>query len=233
MSRRIAAVAEEGDDTKSQLKAAAQSLFASYGVAAVTVQQIVSAAGQRNNAALHYHFGTKDDLIRQLLVEGAQDVDVRRRAMLAELEGAGGPQTVRQVMQALVLPVIALEGDPRRRGYIRLVANVQMTNRELLRSALADRWNEGYVRCLAHLRRIVTSVPAMLLEQRLSLLGMYSNAALSARDAALQLQPGEPHRLWGQPYTVDNMIDTLVAVIACEPSIESRTALGPEASGSR
>ena len=42
------------DDTKSQIKAAAQMLFARHGVDAVTVQQIVTAAGQRNNAALHY-----------------------------------------------------------------------------------------------------------------------------------------------------------------------------------
>ena len=221
MSSPVEAITKGGDDTKSQLKAAAQALFAKSGVDAVTVQQIVSAAGQRNNAALHYHFGTKDELIRQLLVEGAQDVDVRRRGMLSEMERRGGPDSVREVMEALVLPVIALGEDPRRRGYIRLVANVQMTNRELLRSALADRWNEGYVRCLAHLRRMITSVPPMLLEQRLSFLGIYSNAALSARDAALEQQSNEPHRLWGRSYTVDNMIDTLVAMLAGDPSTES------------
>ena len=74
-------------DTKAQLKAAAQLLFARYGVDAVTVQQIVSAAGQRNNAALHYHFGDKDELIRQLVVDGAKVLDQRRREMLKALGG--------------------------------------------------------------------------------------------------------------------------------------------------
>ena len=45
------------EETKNQIKAAAQMLFARRGVDGVTVQEIVTAAGQRNNAALHYHFG--------------------------------------------------------------------------------------------------------------------------------------------------------------------------------
>ena len=57
---------------RNQIKAAAQLLFARHGVDAVTVQQIVNAAGQRNNAALHYHFGDKEELIRQLVVDGAK-----------------------------------------------------------------------------------------------------------------------------------------------------------------
>src|SRR6267142_783604 len=42
------------EETKSQIKAAAQMLFARRGVDGVTVQEIVNAAGQRNNAARLY-----------------------------------------------------------------------------------------------------------------------------------------------------------------------------------
>lgn len=213
------------DDTKTQLKYAAQALFARHGIDAVTVQQIVQAAGQRNNAALHYHFGSKEELIRQLLVEGAEQIDGRRRDILAAIEGAGGPSSVREVLEAMFVPMIELERDARRRGYIRLVANVQMTNREVLRSALANRWNAGYVRCLAHLTRLAVDVPAKLLEQRLTLLGIYSNAVLSARDAALETEADTPHRLWGQDYTVHNIIDTIEAVVTCPPSEAALKAL--------
>src|SRR6202163_3766227 len=88
------------EDTKSQIKAAAQMLFARHGVDAVTVQQIVTAAGQRNNAALHYHFGSKEELIRQLVVDGAMVLDERRRGMLQEIEARGGPSTIREAMPA-------------------------------------------------------------------------------------------------------------------------------------
>src|ERR1700730_13323239 len=87
MSRRIPSVSRATPaDTKIQIKAAAQLLFARHGVDAVTIQQIVAAAGQRNNAALHYHFGSKEELIRQLVVDGAAVLDERRRGMLPEIE---------------------------------------------------------------------------------------------------------------------------------------------------
>lgn len=231
MSRRMAPTNADRDDTKAQLKRAAQALFARHGVDAVTVQQIVQAAGQRNNAALHYHFGTKEELIRQLLVEGAQQLDDRRQEMLAAIDQAGGPASVREVLKILVLPVIELERDARRRGYIRLVAGVQMTNRDMLRSALANRWNAGYVRCLADLTRLVSTVPAPLLEQRLTFFGIYSNAVLSARDAALEAQATTPHHVWSRPYTVDNFIDTLEALVTCPPSEVALTRLRSSGGG--
>src|ERR1700737_3587999 len=98
------------EDTKSQIKAAAQMLFARRGVDGVTVQEIVTAAGQRNNAALHYHFGSKEELIRQMVVGGAAVLDQRRREMLDEIEARGGPKSIREVMLVLMMPVIEL-GD--------------------------------------------------------------------------------------------------------------------------
>src|SRR6266403_5525587 len=86
------------EETKNQNKAAAQMLFAQRGVDGVTVQEIVNAAGQRNNAALHYHFGSKEELIRQMVVDGAAVLDRRRRDMLDEMKARGGPTTIRDVM---------------------------------------------------------------------------------------------------------------------------------------
>ena len=125
------------DDTKSQIKAAAQLLFARHGVDAVTVQQIVTAAGQRNNAALHYRSGSKEELIRQLVVDGASVLDERRQDMLRELEARGGPlKTVREVMLVLVKPVIELGDDERWRGYIRFTSSLQASDSKSLRAAL-------------------------------------------------------------------------------------------------
>src|SRR5262245_66152114 len=96
------------EDTKSQIKAAAQMLFARHGVDAVTVRQIVDAAGQRNNAALHYHFGSKEELIRQIVVDGAVVLEARRRDMLAALAARGGPMSIHGGLLVLGLPGIAL-----------------------------------------------------------------------------------------------------------------------------
>src|SRR3982074_1060147 len=117
MSTKLRAVALGApEETRNQIKAAAQMLFARHGVDAVTVQQIVAAAGQRNNAALHYHFGSKEELIRQMVVDGASVLDERRQGMLRELEARGGPSTIREIMLVLVMPVIELGEDERWHG---------------------------------------------------------------------------------------------------------------------
>ena len=89
-SRMRTAPRAASEETRNQIKAAAQMLFARHGIDAVTVQQIVDAAGQRNNAALYYHFRTKEELIRQIVVDGAAVLDARRHQMLDDLEKRGG-----------------------------------------------------------------------------------------------------------------------------------------------
>jgi len=215
------------EDTKSQIKAAAQMLFARHGVDAVTVQQIVTAAGQRNNAALHYHFGSKEELIRQLVVDGAAVLDERRRGMLQEIEARGGPSTIREVLLVLVMPVIELGDDERWRGYIRFTSSLQASDRKTLRAALNNRWNAGYVACLAHLKRMLP-LPPVLVEQRLSMLSIYANGILSAREAAQETRKSSSNRLWDQRFTTENILDTLEATLTCPPSAPTLRVLQTE-----
>lgn len=205
------------EETRNQIKAAAQMLFARSGIDAVTVQQIVDASGQRNNAALHYHFRTKEELIRQMVVDGAAVLDARRREMLDAIDGRGGPASIREVMLVLIMPVIELGADERWRGYIRFTSQLQATNPKALRDALNNRWNAGYVECFNHLKRMLP-LPAAIVEQRLSMMAIYANAVLSAHEAALESRNSKSSRLWGQPFTIENMLDMLEATLTCPPS---------------
>ena len=218
MSSRIkTAPRAASEQTRDQIKMAAQMLFARHGVDAVTVQQIVDAAGQRNNAALYYHFRTKEELIRQMVVDGAAVLDARRREMLDEMAKRGGPASIREVMLVLFIPVIELGEDERWRGYIRFTSHLQASDPRALRDALNNRWNAGYVECVNYLKRMLPG-PAAIVEQRLSMLAIYSNAVLSAHEAALETRNTRSSRLWSQPFTIENILDMLEAAITCPPS---------------
>jgi AcrR family transcriptional regulator len=217
MSSRRTGARAASEETRNQIKAAAQMLFARHGVDAVTVQEIVDAAGQRNNAALHYHFGSKEELIRQIVVDGAAVLDKRRREMLDAIEARGGPKSIREVMLVLMLPVIELAGDERWRGYIRFTSNLQASNPKALRAALNNQWNSGYIACFNHLKQMLPLPPAII-EQRLSMFAIYANSILSAHEAALESRNTRTSRLWGRPFTIENMIDTLEAAVTCAPS---------------
>ncbi|MDR7277785.1 TetR/AcrR family transcriptional regulator [Catenuloplanes atrovinosus] len=68
--------------TRETILAAAERLFAERGVEGVSNRQVSEAAGQGNNAAVGYHFGTKTDLIRALVRDRQSGVDIIRRRML-------------------------------------------------------------------------------------------------------------------------------------------------------
>ncbi|MFI6231187.1 TetR/AcrR family transcriptional regulator [Micromonospora echinospora] len=53
--------------TRQRILVTAERLFAEHGVFSVSNRQISEAAGQGNNTAVGYHFGTKEDLIRALV----------------------------------------------------------------------------------------------------------------------------------------------------------------------
>jgi hypothetical protein len=59
---------------------------------------------------------------------------------------------------------------------------------------------------------------AAIIEQRLSMFAIYANSILSAHEAALESRNSKNSRLWGQPFTIENMLDMLEAAITRPPS---------------
>ena len=84
---------------------AAERLFAERGIDAVSLRTINTEAGY-SVAALHYHFGTRDGLVKALL-QRAQPAMFRQRAtMVSALESQDPPQ-VEAIVGALVYPLTA------------------------------------------------------------------------------------------------------------------------------
>lgn len=80
----------------------AERLYATHGLAEVSLRQIGQAAGQRNKSAVQYHFSGRDDLIKAILAEHAEAIE-RHRLALAARRGEPGP---RDRVGHIVLPRI-------------------------------------------------------------------------------------------------------------------------------
>jgi AcrR family transcriptional regulator len=74
--------------TRELILSTAERLFAERGVHEVSNRQISEAAGQGNNTAVGYHFGTKADLIRAIVRKHAEPIEARRKGLVAEVEGS-------------------------------------------------------------------------------------------------------------------------------------------------
>ena len=193
------------------LKAAAVRLFAEHGVDAVSVRDITQAAGQRNHAAIGYHFGSKEELVRAVIVHGARLIDDLRNRMIDEMEAQGGPFSVDEVIECMLrssLPAAA----PWNECYNRLVVLLQLSNRALFTEALEDRWNSGYQRSLGHIRRLMPDMAPMILNQRLVFLEASIGGILASRESAIA-DRSRAHPTWTDDLTIRHAASSLAAMM--------------------
>ena len=83
MTTARAARSERASTTQEAILTAAERLFAEHGVFAVSNRQVSEAAGQGNNAAVGYHFGTKTDLVRAIEQKHRVPIERLREHMVA------------------------------------------------------------------------------------------------------------------------------------------------------
>ncbi len=220
-----------GDPTREKLKTEALRLFSERGINGVSVRDIVAAAGLRNSSSIHYYFGTKEALVKELVVDIARQTDIRRNRLLDELEAAGGPESVAQVVRVLIETSIDWLEDESippgmARGYMRFVMMLQLNHLRIFNEAVAveNRWNSGYLRCLEHLRRLLAEIPPEILNQRFIFMSFAVGTALSARERALE-SPETSSRLWGSSYALENLIDTVCGMLQQPPSADTLNEL--------
>lgn len=121
-------MAPNPEATQQQLIAAAEMLFATRGIDAVSLREITVAAGVRNSTALQYHFGDREGLLRAVLRKHYPDVELRRHALLDEYEAAAGPGELRPLVAAFVRPAASkLTDADGGREFLRIMA--QLVNR--------------------------------------------------------------------------------------------------------
>jgi AcrR family transcriptional regulator len=93
-----------GQTTRELILVTAERLFAELGIAAVSLRDIAAAAGQKNNAAVHYHFGDKDNLLKEIILFRNKDIEERSSWIQEKLNSGGRPPQVADYIRSYVLP---------------------------------------------------------------------------------------------------------------------------------
>jgi AcrR family transcriptional regulator len=115
---------DDGKTTsRDELMREAERLFGTHGVEAVTLRDIVRAAGHRNESAVQYHFGSKSKLVDAVVAERLKHIEARRIAMLAKIEADGATHEPMRLMAAFVEPLAdEVLNEPGGEDYIRFLA---------------------------------------------------------------------------------------------------------------
>lgn len=183
-----------GNETREFIVATAERLFAEQGVAAVSNRQVSEAAGQANNFAVGYHFGTKADLVLAIVRRHAPSIEQRRAEMLAAIKGSSD---LRDWIGCLVRPTtahLASLGSPS--WYARFIAQV-MTDpafrRIVVDEAVASASMQAIIEGVIRLRPVL---PEEVREERADMSRQLIVHTCAERERALQAGTATPRATW-------------------------------------
>ncbi|WP_434390558.1 TetR/AcrR family transcriptional regulator [Melittangium boletus] len=199
---------DRGSETREQLLITAERLFAEHGVEAVSNRQVSEAAGQSNNFAVGYHFGSKDELVLAIVRRHAESVERRRVEMFEKLAGS---TDLRDWVSCLVRPTIEhLESLGGPTWYARFIAQVttnptlrERVTQEAFASSTLQRLVEGMF-------RLVPRLPEHVHQQRGVMCRLLIVQLCAERERELQQGTAAPHATWAA--TADVLVDALVGL---------------------
>lgn len=108
--------------TRVKIMEAAEKLFADRGIDGVALREIAAAAGQGNNTAVQYHFGSKEQLVYDIFEYRSNMFEPQRAAMLEQAEAAGQLSNARVLLEIMCLPHLSIADEKGRHPYSAFLA---------------------------------------------------------------------------------------------------------------
>jgi AcrR family transcriptional regulator len=211
--------------TSEELLIVAERLFAERGIAAVSLRQIVAAAGHRNPAAIQYHFGDKEGLIRAIVQYRVPVSNQRRLEMLAALEDSGETGDLRRLLAAAAVPLLELHAVTP--YYVRFL--VRLFERGHFDTSIfisLDR--SGNQKFGELLNAALADLPPAIISTRRERATTLMINDIAAHQKAAEEGPVGPDDLY-----IEDLLDTLVAVLSAPPSLATLRALARASNSDR
>ncbi len=211
-----------GRDARARLVLAAERLVAERGIE-VPLREIAVAAGQRNNSAVHYHFGSREGLLEAVLVERLGPVNAAMLARLADLEATGGADAVRPLVDVLVTPTATVPYAAGSTHYARFLEQVRARPLIAELPALAPEHSSATRLVLHRLGRVLTDLPEGLRTTRIRAMStaMFALLADLERDRETHPDSGSPRVTPGSRpdyrHRREGIVDMLVGLLVATP----------------
>jgi len=175
------------DDTKARILDAAEKLFAAHGIEGTGLRLISRQAGV-NLAAVNYHFGSKETLVRtvvsrlvlpldrerdRLLAQAGAEIGSRDPGRVAAPTGKESSERLLDIVRAFVMPWVSFRRDHPQ--YVRVLAQIYAGRREksrknvLFRDLIRDTSRETYARFTRAAAEALPAVPRRVLLMRINL----------------------------------------------------------------
>jgi AcrR family transcriptional regulator len=156
--------------TATALLDVAERLFARQGIAIVSLRQIVIAAGQGNLSAAHYHFGSREGLIRAVVERRMRTIDAIRHRRLDAIETAGRADDLQAIIGAAVETLAeVVRGTSWGPDYVRVLAQALFDPDMRLLETTDPSLRSGIERARAMARQLLPTLPQATFDARVGI----------------------------------------------------------------
>lgn len=197
-----ASIRSESEATDERLLAVAERLFAAHGIDAVSLRSITIEA-EANIAAVHYHFGTKVDLVRALVQRRVDEVNARRLVLLRAVERADYVGA-RDIATIWINPLAPVALDPNRRQYLGFVVAL-MSASPKMRAIAGEVFRPHFPQLDAALARALPDLDTPVRRMRFTLAVDMSMRALADLE-----QLASPWRSQRLPVSEASLVDATI-----------------------
>lgn len=213
-------------ETRTRLLDAAERLFAARGIHATSAREIVSAAGQRNESAIQYHFGGRDGLIDALHARRLGEVQSVRLMLLDRIEATSERPAVGDLVRVCAGPVAErCRDDAGFRDYLRVFGQLALSPSNLL---TGNRHEALSVARLGALVRASVDLPDLVIDARFDALARFLALHLCQWARSDRPFAGAPFDLF-----FENLMDMASAMLTAPVSEEAQLALQATEQASR
>ena len=213
-------------DTRRALILAAERIFSEEGISNTSLRRITQAAGQRNESAIHYHFGSREGVVQAILDLRTTPVNAARVALLSEMQdaAAGAPLGSRDVALALVTPLADyLRQSAGRSHYLRFLGMLWL-DRPMWRKFEGRALDTGLQMLREALIEAKPHMPALVLRQRFGMAIQMSNSTLSGMER-MAFDLGDAYDWPRAEAQYANLVDSIAAVFDASLSPDTVRAL--------
>jgi AcrR family transcriptional regulator len=152
----------ESQATRERILDAAEHLFGLHGFPCASLRQITDQAGA-NLAAVNYHFGSKEDLYKAVLVRRIRPVNEERLDLLGQAEQLAGDQPVplRAILDTFIRPLLhrAAGGAPGGMDFLCLISRDLADPQPFMRDEMAREFDPLVARYTRVLTQTLPSIP--------------------------------------------------------------------------
>jgi AcrR family transcriptional regulator len=168
------------ESTASLLLDAAERLFAERGIDSVSIREIVRASGQGNLSAAHYHFGSREALISEVVERRLRMINVLRNQRLDELIASGKGSDVLAIIRVSV-GILAEVVCSERWGpdYVCIVAANNVNPKVLLQKRINTESVSGLLRFSKMLRALLPDLPPQVFRERILIINNESTNSIA------------------------------------------------------